>query len=79
MAENEKYPEINLGAEICNRLKKLYYPEIEWGDGMSQVIAKLFTKLKTQARIFFPDCAEIELLQKICKFNDISFKELCEL
>lgn len=65
---------IELGAVICSRLKKIYYPDTAWVDCYKQ-IANDFTKLKTRARIFYGKVEDEALLKELCKYSDQDIRD----
>lgn len=79
MTNGQVAPEITFGGEICKKLQKLYYPNQKWGDKISNKVAKLFSQLKKEARTFFSESSEVDMLRKISRFTDEEFKELCEV
>lgn len=66
--------EIELGAEICARIKKLLFPQDLWVNVYKKVAAK-FTEMKKKAIIYFPGLEKLELLKKIRGLMDRDFSE----
>lgn len=63
-------PEINLGATICTRLKKIYYADQPWDVQLTKAIAKRYTDLCAKTRIFYPELDNLAFLQAIIKYSD---------
>ncbi len=69
------YPEINLGATICERLRTIYHPDKPWVDCYKEIAQKL-TELKANSCKFYTDKTEIEILMELCKYNDQDLMEM---
>lgn len=61
--------EINLGANPCRIIKRIYFAEIPWIDCYRDIASK-FTQLKQAIRKQASLLSEIEILQYINKFTE---------
>lgn len=61
-------PQINLGATVCEKLKTVYHSEKKWIDCYKDVTTK-FNKLKNEAKKFYVDKDDKEILQELGRFN----------
>ena len=66
--------EITLGTTICEKLKAIYHPDLPWVDA-SDPVSVLFTKLKKQARSFYLDKNELEILMELSKYSEQDFRD----
>ena len=64
---------ITLGSQVCAKLRTIYFSNEKWVVCYRSV-ADLFGNLKHEARKFYPDKNEVELLQELTKYstNDIT-------
>lgn len=61
--------EIQLGSNICNLIKQIYYRDEKWGDVRDKITSK-FSSFKKILRKFYPDCKNnVELLKKVNDFG----------
>lgn len=79
---NEKeYREFNdqmeLGAQICIKLKQIYYPSDSGYDSYRKIAEKL-TKLKQKARVILAHMNEVEMLRELRNFPEADLKEIIE-
>lgn len=73
--------EINLSAEIVNRICKIF-PEVKQDKEKNLIwnnrAAKFTTEIKKAAKKFFPDLSEIERLKKVREFSDEDYRDILE-
>jgi len=60
--------EIEIGAEICKKLKSIYFDGLEWADACNRVADK-FSTLKRIYRGLFPEKDEIEMLKELRNYS----------
>jgi hypothetical protein len=70
-----KYPEILLGATICQKLKELYHPNEPWHACHNKVALRL-TELKKIMRKFYADKNDKELLSELVKYNQDDLRDV---
>lgn len=69
--------EINLGAEVCSRIKRLRYDALPWVDCYKQ-IADDFTRVKNNARVIYPGQLIIKILANIRSWSDTDLVDVFE-
>jgi len=69
---------VNLGAEICQRLKNIFHKDENWIN-CNPKITQLFTKFKQKLRICYPNEEEEVILKQARHWTDIDIKEALEL
>lgn len=79
MKTDRIYPELVHGANICAKLKHVFFPEQKWTESISHDIAAKLAAIKKKAKEFFGCASEIEALQKIDAMPLIDLQELCEV
>lgn len=70
-----KYPEINLGATICEKLKQIYFSDKPWIDCHKDVATK-FTEMKRMMRKFYTDKTDREILKELIKYDTMDIEEI---
>ena len=63
-----KAEEIELGARVCDTIKKTYFVDKDWVDCYRHVAEK-FTAIKVIMRKLFPAMKELEMLEMISKYT----------
>lgn len=66
---DDTHREINMGSEICGRIKRLRYANTPWGE-VYKVIAKEFVTIKEKAKAFYPGEPILKLLANIRTWSD---------
>ena len=68
---------VNMGAEICNKIKSIYYPDVEWQAVYKDVAEKL-TQFKCICRKMFnlTNKQDLELFEKVRRFSEEDVKEV---
>lgn len=61
--------QINLGAQVCERLRIIYYKNKKWTECHKEV-SKDFSRLKEIAKKFYTDLTEHEILVELNRYND---------
>lgn len=61
--------EINMGSEVCRRIKLLRYPETPWAE-IYKTVAKEFNTVKERAKAFYPDDPILTVLTHIRTWSD---------
>lgn len=74
MTIEPRYPEINLGATICEKLKVIYFSETPWPQCYKDV-AKKFTELKIIMRKFYADRSELYMLKELAQYSSQDLEE----
>lgn len=78
---NEKYTEFSeqaiLGAQVCIKLKQIYWPDQGWFESYRHIAAKL-TGLKRKARTLLKHMDEAQMLKTLRGFSDADLKEICD-
>ncbi len=69
---------IKLGAEICKRLKTIYFPTEPWSQAYQKKIPELFTRLKREARAraFGEGLNEPDFLRFLITCTNDDYKDL---
>jgi hypothetical protein len=65
---------IILGGRICLKLKHYYFRHLEWVQCYKDV-ANLFTRLKCEAKKFYSDKTELELMTILCSFSEQDIRD----
>lgn len=66
--------EIDRGADICQKIKQLYFNDTEWIDCHTKV-AILFNKIKEKARIYYPDNDDPSRFRSLQHWSESDIKE----
>jgi hypothetical protein len=72
-----KYEEIELGARVCNLLKRFYHADYDWVQAKDD-IGRKFTTIKSSARKIYADKTENEMLDLLGKYDKFDFDILLE-
>lgn len=67
-------PEITLGEEICDRLRRIYHPSAEKAQSY-KAIAKLYSEIRRVAKIYYPELTDVERLKQIRGWSDNDIQE----
>lgn len=70
--------EINLGVDVCKKLKDIYFADSSWND-CHQKVSQKFTVFKKILRKFYSESNNVELLKRIKLFDTLSFQEVFEM
>jgi hypothetical protein len=70
-----RYTAIELGSTICSKLKQIYHPNEKWADCYKKVGA-LLTIMKKNARKFYIDKTDEEILKDLNKYTNDDIVEL---
>jgi len=70
-----KYPEITLGATICEKLKIIYFHNKSWQECHGDV-SKKFSDLKQRMRKFYTDKTDLEILKELIKYDTMDIEEI---
>ena len=70
-----EYTEIELGADVCRRIKDIYYPNIHWSDCHNDIVTK-FGLFKKIMKKIYPDDNIIDILKKVHKFDTLDIQEV---
>jgi hypothetical protein len=73
----ETIPEINLGAEICQSLKRIYYQNDEWIECYEKVALKL-SALKLKAKMLNKEKTDIDILMLLRTYSDDDLKDMLD-
>ncbi len=73
-----KYPEINLGAEICEKLKIIYFSNIAWPECYKDISIK-FTELKKIMRKFYTEKSDLDILKELIKYDTMDIEDVFNL
>ena len=61
-------PEVLAGEPVVILLKKYFYPEEKWSQ-VTTKLAAMLTKLKIEARKYYPELSEVSRLNKLATFS----------
>ncbi len=79
--DEQKYREFNeqveLGAQICIKLKQIYYPHDSGYDSYRKIADKL-TQLKQKARLVLAHLNEVEMLKTLRGFSHADLREMLD-
>lgn len=71
---NSRYPEITESESLVVSLKNAFYPTAPWSK-VAIILASMLTKLKIEARKYFPEQTEVERLRRLSKFSSYDLYE----
>jgi predicted nuclease of restriction endonuclease-like RecB superfamily len=68
---------VNLGANVCNSLKQIYFPDQPW-QACYRDVAQKFTCLKQIMRKFYSDKSEIDMLKELQRYSPEDLRSAIE-
>jgi len=71
-------PEITLGDQLANNIKRLFYSNQEWPKVVLN-IGKDIAKLKILGRRYYPELTECDLIRKLYNYTDDDLMESFKL
>jgi hypothetical protein len=67
---------IEIGGRICDKIKKLIYPNEKWNMTLANKIAKDFTYFKQKTRVYYPNLNEFNFYHTIADLPDQDYLDI---
>jgi len=79
MISNEITAKINIGAEICYKIKQIYFQQEPWSMDLAKKVSKKYNSFKEITRKWHLDLKEEQFLKKIREYTKEQIKDCFEL
>lgn len=73
--EYPAYVVMEIGARVAQRLKNQLFPEKTWDVSLTKEVARMLSKLRRKAKIYYPILDDKDLLNEITKWNAEDIRE----
>jgi hypothetical protein len=76
---NQPMQVIAAGAELCKKIKDVFYPGVDWDGDVSKNVSKIYQQIKKNVQPYHPEVDEVSLIRILVRYSDKDLKEALAL